>query len=265
MSVMGGGILLLALSGIGLLRPVEDVSYTVLSPIESALRSIAQPVANVVTRYGDTRDLTSENESLRLENERLNAELARLREETTRREELERLLETKNALSNQEFIAASVISRDPGNLRQLVAINRGRNDGLKVDMPIVTEGQTLVGTIARVEDDHAWVKLVTDVDSAVSALLLESRAQGVVAGSYSREMAMEFVDQNAGVKEGDTVVTSGQGGSYPAGLVIGKVTGVEGSRQELFQRITVEPLASLSKLETVLIMISFAPTQLTPP
>lgn len=262
---MGGGILLLALSGIGLLRPVEDVSYTILSPVESLLRSIARPVANVVTRYGDTRDLTAENETLRLENERLNAELARLREDTARREELERLLETKNALANQEFIAANVMSRDPGNLRQLVAINRGRSDGLKAGMPIVTEGQTLVGTVARVEDDHAWIKLVTDVDSAVSALLSESRAQGVVGGSYSRKMQMEFVDQNAAVKEGDTVVTSGQGGSYPAGLVIGKVTGVESTRQELFQRVTIEPLASLSKLETVLVMISFVPTQLTPP
>jgi rod shape-determining protein MreC len=262
---MGGGILLLALSGIGLLRPVEDVSYTLFSPIEEALRSIAQPVANIVTRYGDTRDLTSENESLRADNERLNADLARLREEATRREELERLLDTKNALADQTFSTASVIARDPSSLRQMIAINRGRSDGLKVGMPVVTEGSTLVGTVARVEDDHAWVKLVTDVDSAVSCVLQESRAEGVVAGGYDRKLSMEFVDQNAAVNEGDTVVTSGLGGTYPKGLVIGKVTGVDASRQELFQQVTVEPLAGLSKLETVLVMTSFTPIQLTTP
>ena len=71
------------------------------------------------------RALTSENERLRLENERLNAEIARLREEATQREQLERLLEVKNASSNQEFVAASIFARDPSNLRQLVAIDRG--------------------------------------------------------------------------------------------------------------------------------------------
>jgi rod shape-determining protein MreC len=76
---------------------------------------------------------------------------------------------------------------------------------------------------------------------------------------------MEFVGQAAAVKQGDTVVTSGLGGAYPAGLVIGKVTGVSGNRQEIFQSVTVEPLASLSRLETVLVMTSFVPIQLAAP
>ena len=264
-SVMGAGFLLLALSGIGLLRPVEDVSYTVLSPIETLLRSAAEPIADIVANYGDVRDLTRENEALRAETERLNAEIARLREEATRTDELERLLGTRDALANQEFVTASVVARDPSNLRQLVAINAGREDGVKVGMPVVTEGSTLVGTVSRVEDDHAWVTLVTDVDSAVSGILLESRAQGVVAGGYNRRLSMEFVDQNAAVKQGDTVITSGLGGTYPKDLVIGKVTGVSANRQELFRSVTVEPLASLSKLETVLVMTSFVPTRITTP
>ncbi|MPZ50578.1 MAG: rod shape-determining protein MreC [Dehalococcoidia bacterium] len=262
---MGVGVLLLALSGIGLLRPVENVSYTVLSPIEAALRSIAQPIANAVSNYGDVRALTTENEGLRAENERLNAEIARLREEGTQHEQLERLLEVKNSLSDQDFSAAKVFARDPSNLREVIAIDRGNSDGMRVGMPVVTEGNTLVGTLTRVESDHAWVTLVTDVDSAVSSLILESRAPGVVAGGYNRRLSMEFVSQDSAVKEGDTVVTSGLGGSYPAGLVIGKVTGVSGQRQEVFRAVTVEPLASLTRLETVLVMTSFVPTRLTTP
>lgn len=264
-SVMGAGFLLLALSGIGLLRPVEDVSYTVFSPLETLLRSAAEPIADVAANYGDVRDLTRENDALRAETERLNAEIARLRQEAARTDELERLLGTRNALANQEFVTAGVVSRDPSNLRELIAIDVGRGDGVKVGMPVVTEGSALVGTISKVEDDHAWVTLITDVDSAVSSLLLESRAQGVVAGGYNRRLSMEFVDQNATVKEGDTVLTSGLGGTYPKDLVIGKVTGVGANRQELFRRVTVEPLASLSRLETVLVMTSFVPTRITTP
>jgi rod shape-determining protein MreC len=241
------------------------VSYAVLSPIESSLRSIAEPIADVIANYEDVDSLTRENESLRAENERLNAEIARLREQATQREQLERLLEVKNSLSNQDFVAARVFARDPSNLRQVLAIDRGRSDGLRTGMPVVTEGTTLVGTITRVEAGHAWVTLVTDVDSAVSSLILESRAPGVVAGGYNRRLSMEFVNQDSAVKEGDTVVTSGLGGSYPPGLVIGRVTGVSGQPQEIFRSVTVQPLASLARLETVLIMTSFAPTRLTAP
>jgi rod shape-determining protein MreC len=262
---MAGGLLLLAASTVGILRPVHSLSYSFLSPFQDALRSVAKPIADTITNFNDIRELTRQNEALRGENERLNAEIARLREESTRREQLERLLDVRQSLSDHHFVAANVVARDPSNLRHLVAIDRGRDDGVRVGMPVVTEGRTLVGTITRVESNHAWVKLVTDVDSAVSAVVAESRAQGVVAGGYSRRLSMEFVGQDAPVKEGDTVVTSGVGGTYPAGLVIGRVTGVSGSRQDVFRRVTVEPLASLARLETLLVMTSFAPLQITAP
>jgi rod shape-determining protein MreC len=129
------------------LRPVEDVSYTVFSPLETLLRSAAEPIADVAANYGDVRDLTRENDALRAETERLNAEIARLRQEAARTDELERLLDTRNALANQEFVTAGVVSRDPSNLRELIAIDVGRDDGVKVGMPVVTEGSALVGTI----------------------------------------------------------------------------------------------------------------------
>lgn len=262
---MGAGLLLIALSGIGLTRPVEDASFTLFSPLEAVLKAMASPLAETVANYGDVRSLTQQNEALRSDNERLNAEIARLREEAIRREQLERLLEVKNSLTNQETMAASVVAREPSNLRQVVAINRGRSDGIKTGMSVVTEGNTLVGTVSRTEDDHSWVTLVTDVDSAVSSLLLESRAPGVVAGGYNRRLSMEFVSQDAAVKEGDTVVTSGLGGTYPPGLVIGRVTGITGHRQEIFRRVTVQPLASLSRLETILVITSFTPSKLSVP
>ncbi|MGE0058007.1 MAG: rod shape-determining protein MreC [Dehalococcoidia bacterium] len=262
---MTAGILLIAFSGIGLLRPLENVTYVILSPIEQILRSIALPIANTVSNYGDTRSLTRENEALRTENERLNGELASLREGQVQSEELERLLEVKNSLADQEFKAARIAARSPNNLREMIAIDLGKSDGVKPGMPVVTEGKTLVGTISEVNDDYSWVKLVTDVDSAVSSLTLESRAQGVVSGGYNRRLTMEFVTQESSVKEGDTVLTSGLGGSYPQGLVIGRITGITGNPQEVFRQVTVQPLASLSRLENVLVMTSFVPSKITLP
>ena len=264
-SVLSGGLILIAISGIGLTRPMEDASFKLLSPIEGLLRSVASPIANGLTNYRDVRDLTTENEQLRADNERLNGEIARLREDAHQREQLERLLAVRHTLADQQFITARVFARDPSNLRQVIAIDRGSSDGLKKGMPVLTEGVTLVGTVTRVEDDHAWITLVTDVDSGVSGTVIESRAQGVVSGGYNRRMTMSFVGQDAGVRQGDTVMTSGVGGGYPPGLVIGRVTGVGGERQDIFRSVTVEPLASLSRLETVLIMTSFTPKRVSQP
>jgi rod shape-determining protein MreC len=218
-----------------------------------------------VTNFGDVKDLTRENEELRAEIERLESEAARLREDATRAQELERLLGVKESSTATEFVAAKVIARDPDNLRRAIALDRGTSDGIKTGMTVVTEGNTIVGTVTRVLADHAWVTLVTDVDSAIACLVVESRAQGVVSGGYDGRLTLEFVSQATPVNEGDTIVTSGLGGSYPAGLVVGKVTGVSGGQQEVFRRVTVEPLATLSRLETVLIVTNFQPQEVPPP
>ena len=102
-------------------------------------------------------------------------------------------------------------------------------------MVVVTEGHSVVGTVTKLFDTYSWVTLITDPNSAVSAMVQESRAQGVVTGSYSRKLSIEFVAQGAAVKDGDVVITSAIGGLYPAGLVIGKVTDVGGTAQDLFK------------------------------
>ena len=134
------------------------------------LRSIALPIANTVSNYGDTRALTRENDALRLENERLNAELASLRESQVQTEELQRLLEVKNAIADSSSWPPASPRASPNNLRQIGRHRPRQADGIKVGMPVVTEGNTLVGTISKVNDDLSWVKLVTDVDSAVSSI-----------------------------------------------------------------------------------------------
>jgi rod shape-determining protein MreC len=229
------------------------------------MHSVAQPIADVITNTGDINALTRENEQLRTQVERLQSENARLQEAATRAEELQRLLGVEESLPDQQFVAARVIARDPDNLRRLIAINRGSSDGLKKGMTVVTEGNTIVGTLTTVLSDHAWVTLVTDIDSAISGIVVETRAQGVVSGGYDGRLSMEFVAQGTAVKEGDTVVTSGLGGTYPAGLIIGQVTGVAGKPQDVFRQVTVAPLATLSRLETVLVIVTFTPQEVSTP
>jgi rod shape-determining protein MreC len=265
LAVMALAVLLLALSKAGALGPLENVVLTVFSPLQNALTRISEPAADFVSDIGHTDELSDENQALRSENERLNAEIARLRENEIRLQQLSQLLQVKEANPEQQFLAANVFAREPSNVKEMVAIDRGKRDGVREGMVIVTEGGSLVGRATSVYDDYAWVTLITDPDSAVSAMIQESRAQGVVSGSYSRRLTMEFLRQAAVVNEGDVVLTSGIGGGFPPGIIIGRVTAVQSSPQEIFKDVTVEPLASLSRLETVLVLTSFEPLQLQGP
>jgi rod shape-determining protein MreC len=263
--VMALAVFLLALSKAGVLGPLENVVLTVFSPLQNALTRISEPAADFISDIGRTHELSDENQALRAENERLNAEVARLRENEIRLQQLSQLLQVKEANPEQQFLAANVFAREPSNVKEMVAIDRGKRDGVREGMVVVTEGGSLVGRVTSVYDDYAWVTLITDPDSAVSAMIQESRAQGVVSGSYSRRLTMEFLPQAAVVQEGDVVLTSGIGGGFPPGIIIGRVSAVQSSPQEIFKDVTVEPLASLSRLETVLVLTSFVPLQIQGP
>ena len=249
---------LMVASRLTALDPVENLSLSVTAPVQNALHDATQPVADWINNFTDASGLSSENKQLRADNERLTNELARTREDSVQARNAQDLDAIRAQFPNDAFLAANVVARDTSNVRAVVAISRGASDG-------VTEGRSLVGTITKVYDDYAWVMLITDPKSAVSSMVQESRAEGVVAGNYDGQLNMEFVGQGAPVKNGDFVVTSGIGGGYPPGIVIGRVANVQKTEQDLFQHVHVDHLASLSQLEHVLVLTSFVPKTLGQP
>lgn len=258
-------LVLMAASRITVLDPVENLTLNITAPVQTALRDTTRPIADWVNNMTDASGLSRENKSLHAENERLTNELSRAREDAVQAKTQIDLNTVRKQFPNDTFLAGSVVSRDAGNLRSIVAIDRGRGDGVREGMIVVSEGRSLVGTVSKVFDSYAWVMLITDPKSAVSAIVQESRAEGVVAGNYDGALNMEFVGQGAAVKQGDFVITSGVGGGYPPGIVIGRVSTVQKTEQDLFQRVHVDHLASLSVLEHVLVLTSFEPQKLQTP
>jgi rod shape-determining protein MreC len=251
---------LMAASRLTVLDPVQNLTLTVTSPVERMLSDATDPIANWVNDLTDASGLSAENKQLRAENERLTNELARAREDATAQQQAQDVNAIRQQFPADTFLAANVVSRDSSNTRRIVAINRGSSDGVKDGMIVVTEGRSLVGTITKTFGSYSWVLLITDPRSAVSAMVQESRAEGVLAGTYSGSLNMEFVGQGATVNDGDFVITSGVGGGYPPGIVIGRVSQIEKQEQALFQTVHVDHLASLDQLDQVLVLTSFVPT-----
>jgi rod shape-determining protein MreC len=256
---------LMVASWVSLFDPVQNVTLDVTSPIQSLLHDTTRPIADWVNNITDASGLSRENAALRTENERLTNELTRAREDAVQAQSQQDLNTVRTQFPNDSFLAAAVVSRDAGNLRSIIAIDRGRTDGVKEGMIVVSEGRSLVGTVSKVFDGYAWVTLITDPKSAVSAVVQESRAEGVVAGNYDGALNMEFVGQGAAVKQGDFVITSGIGGGYPPGIVIGRISTLQKTEQDLFQNVHLDHLASLSSLEHVLVLTSFEPQKLQKP
>ena len=259
--VVIAGLILLAGSRFALFAPLENAVLLVAAPIESTLQDGARPVADFVNNLTDINRLSRKNQTLREEIEQLRVENALLREEQTELLAYRQLLDIRDARTDDVFIAADVFAREPSNLRDVIAIDRGQADGLEEGMVVLTRQGSLVGSISRVLNDVAWVTLITDPTSAVSALIQESRTQGIVVGEAGSTLTMEFVGETADVKEGDLVLTSALGGGYPQGELIGLVVDVQRAAQELFQTVEVQPLAELSRLETVLVLASFVPRE----
>jgi rod shape-determining protein MreC len=271
LAIVSVSLLSIALSESRTLDPVQNLSLTVAAPLENGLRKLADPIADFFEGLFNRGDLKRENERLRQELERLQSQAAAVEDTQRRAQELEEALEVKESRPDDEFLAADVIAQDPSGVKRALAINRGSKDGLDEGMVVLSKSGSLVGTVSRVYEDFAWLRLITDPNSAVNVAVLTrgdeegSEARGVATGDLSGRLSLEMVPAEAGITEGDLVTTSGLGGNYPRALLLGSVRSVEDKPQALFRKATVEPAADLSSLDTVMIITNFLPARLAGP
>jgi len=156
-------------------------------------------------------------------------------------------------------VGARVIGRDTSNWWKSIQIDRGTDDGVREDMPVVT-ADGLVGRTAEVTRSESRVLLLIDRNCKVSGLLQASREPGIVTGPdhfFSRrpQCQMTFVNRHVSVGEGELVISSGLGGVFPKGLVIGTVTHVELNPDTgMYLDVVIEPAVNFSKIEEVMVI-----------
>ncbi len=252
------------------LDPLENLFLRVSSPVEGGFRDLADPIADFFGEVSDRGGLVRENERLKEELERLQGDVVAQRDGEVRIRELEAALGVKQSRPDDEFLVANVTARDLSGLKRFIAINRGEGEGVEDGMVVLSRNGSLIGTVSRAYRDFSWVRLVTDPESAVNAQVAaatlevheEPVPQGVLEGDLGEGLILELLPADAEVAEGFLVTTSGLGGNYPRALLIGSVESVDAQPQEPFKRAFIEPAATLSSLETVLVLISFRPARL---
>jgi rod shape-determining protein MreC len=158
-----------------------------------------------------------------------------------------------------EPVVARIIGRPPSPYQQEITISAGSDDGIAVNAPVVTE-EGLVGLVTDVTDSQARITLLTDQSSAVSGVVLESGAAGVVRhGASSSSLILDRVEKDEMVTEGNTVITSGWKTDkfeslFPRGIPIGIVESVGQQDVDLFKRVQIAPLVDFDSLSMVIVL-----------
>lgn len=249
---------LIAFSVVGILGPLEGLASVPLGFMQRLSSGLTQRVTSFFDNLSDVQSLQARNADLEKALVSFQSEIVELREIKADYQRLAALNDYRGANPDRQYVAATVIARDTTGFLRTITIDRGTRDGITVGMPVVTE-LGLIGRVYRVAATDAQVQLVTDVNSFVNARLQTSRAEGTIGGTASGELQMSFIALTDQVKDGDSVVTSGVGGKFPRGLLIGQVTSSQIDASRLFQEAQVRSLVDFNRLEIVLVITNFTP------
>ena len=234
--------------------------------VAARLRMIFAQLCTPFVKLGDLipvvrshRDLSEQNEKLRAENTDLRQQVNALGEAGRKNLQLQQLLNLKPRLTTRT-LGARVIGRDTSNWWKSIQIDRGSHDGLRENLPVV-DAAGLIGRIVSVSPGQSRVLLLLDPGCKASALLQDSREPGIVSGmenTFAREprLQMTFVNRAAKIKPGEAIITSGLGGVFPKGTLIGTVLRAQLNPQSgLYQDIEVRPAADFRRMEEVLVIL----------
>ena len=250
-------------SASGGLHAVQRSFLEAMAPLQEGASRALKPARDFVGWTGDVFDAKSDNKTLRKQVQELRNQLAASQTAVRDDQQLRALVGFNRSAGFPDGyapVAARVIGRSPTVWYSTITIDKGSDQGVHVNQP-VTSGSGLVGKVSDVAPDAARVTLLTDHTSGVSAQVVPNGANGLVKATVGNpsDLILDFVQKGRPVPKGATVVSSGWRSSrleslFPRGIPIGKVTRVDSSERELYQRVHLKPFADLRQVDIVEIL-----------
>lgn len=245
----------------------ERVGGDIVSGPQGVISSIGRFFGGLTTYFGNVKALTSENEKLKNENSNLQKQINDMQGLEDENSELRQMLKLQKGQPDINMQAASVSAKDPSDWYATLTIDKGSRDGIKENQPVVNSNRELVGQISRVGDNWADVITITDPQSSVGAVIKRSKAIGIIEGNselrYEGKCRLGYISRDTNIQEGDYIETSGLGGIYPKGLIIGTVESIYDENSTMSKAATIKPCANIAKLNEVFVIISYKQADLS--
>ncbi|MEW5800782.1 MAG: rod shape-determining protein MreC [bacterium] len=227
-------------------------TITLFSSIHKLSVSVVKGVKYIWTDYIALVGVRQENKELKRQIEYLKHLNNQYIEAVQANKRLRKLLDFRKEIEDPTC-SAQIIGKDSTNWCKSILLDKGSMDGVAVNMPVVTYSG-IVGRVQEVTNHTAKVLLINDINSSVAVLIQRNRAEGIVAGSGKDYCIIKYIGKDLDIKRGDRAITSGIGGVFPKGLVVGVVSKVKKNNYDLFQYVEVIPELKISRLEEVFII-----------
>lgn len=239
--------------------PVGQFLSEAVSPLHRAVSAGGTAVRGVWLDYVALTDVRERNRLLESELRALQAEAAQTSDLRVENQRLRRLLDLGDRRKDLRLRAARVVTRTTSAYFRVLRVDLqiDGEDEVEQGMPVVAPGG-VVGQVRSRDGDRAEVLLVTDPRSAIDVVLEQSRARGVAVGTGEPDRyaaRLRYLQRDIRAIEGERVLTTGDDGRYPRGLVVGKVRNLNADESGPFQRADVVPLVDLNALEEVFIVL----------
>ena len=245
--------------------PLANVANVIASPFRAAYTGVADWFNDKQNYYRDTTALQEENAALKKRLAEMEAAIRQAEKDSAENERLKALLglQSQRPDLTSDLQAAMITEHTVTNWTASLTIDKGTRHDLEVNDCVISETGALVGVISEVGTNWAPILTLVDTDTSLGAQVFRTGDLGLAQGNFSLmgedRLRMEFLPADCTLLGGDLVVTSGLGGYYPAGLVIGSVAEVQQDDSGATSYAILDPAVDFDELTEVFVIRSFDP------
>ncbi|MBD5158095.1 MAG: rod shape-determining protein MreC [Butyrivibrio sp.] len=241
-----------------LTKPLQKVVSTVIIPLQKGVNGIGLWLTEKSDLLVSVEELQEENKELRKEIERLEEDNLYMQLYRVELEQLRELYDIDNTYADHKKVGANVIGKSADNWYSTFTIDKGSDDGIEVDMNVIA-GNGLVGIVASVSDKYSIVRSIIDDSSNVSAMLINSFDICTVSGDLqlmeNGYIALNYLDKDVRIRDGDMIVTSNISEKYLEGILIGYAKDVKVDANNLTQSGYIVPAVDFKHVSDVLVIL----------
>ena len=243
--------------------PLANVAGVIASPFRAAYTAVAGWITDKQNYYQDVTALKEENAALKKQIADMEAELRQGQRDSEENALLKELLNLRDERQDLTDLEAAVITEhNVTNWTSSLTLDRGTAHGIEVQDCVIDATGALVGLVSEVGYNWCTVLTIVDTDTSLGAQVFRTRDLGVASGDFAlmgeNQLRLEFLPGDSQLLGGDLVVTSGLGGYYPSGLVIGTIEEVQKDDSGAAAYAVLEPEVDFSQLTEVFVIKSFA-------
>ena len=231
---------------------IKNAFYIVSSPVQKVFWNSGKRVSNSFQAYYNVKNLESENNYLKEENKRL---LARIADIENAKQDNKILRQALNIGMEEDFdlVFVEIIAKQG----DFIIIDKGLEQGILENMPVVTAEKIVCGRVKEVYQDFSKVMLITSQESSFGVNIQDRDASGLVKGRGQGSLFLDRVPKDVEIQENDIIVTASLGDVFPKGLLVGKINKVSRSDAEPFQQAELYPFFDINNLQSLFVITDY--------